>query len=275
MVFRHCPTEPRMNRAFPEIAATRPNLFNAYQQTHGERVEKALTNAEFVVSFIGRVPGQALFVGLYKVLSYRSITREEFWRIPEHQELRIFGMQGFDKTEERESKLQFQLQYDESFYSSWKRKLVIGWPGKEVSWWRWADRNIMPILAIHDLNQLEKKDLKWKEVNWAWRELPLYLDYYQHALKEWCAIYYIFDSSDLKGYVGSASGEDKLLQRWSNYRDTGHGGNKMLKMRNPENFHFSILERVSPDVSSDEVIALENSWKERLNTRQPTGLNEN
>jgi hypothetical protein len=28
--------EPELNKAFPLLAADRPELFNAYQQTHGE-----------------------------------------------------------------------------------------------------------------------------------------------------------------------------------------------------------------------------------------------
>ena len=41
-------------------------LYNAYQQTQGKVVEKAMKKAEYVASFIGHEPGKALFVGLYK-----------------------------------------------------------------------------------------------------------------------------------------------------------------------------------------------------------------
>jgi hypothetical protein len=52
---------------FPLLAADRPDLFNAYQQTQGRKVEKAMTKAGYVASFIGHEPGKALFVGLYKI----------------------------------------------------------------------------------------------------------------------------------------------------------------------------------------------------------------
>lgn len=58
------------------------------------------------------------------------------------------------------------------------------------------------------------------------------------------AIYYIFDPSDGKGYVGSAYGSENLLQRWLGYAATGHGANPHLKMRDRQNFQFTILERV-------------------------------
>ena len=85
----------------------------------------------------------------------------------------------------------------------------------------------------------------------------------------------IFDASDGKGYVGSAYGEANLYGRWLNYAARGHGGNKLLKERDPRNFRFSILQRVSPDMSAGDLIRLESSWKERLHTRQPFGLNDN
>ena len=39
IVFRHRPNEPELNKVFPLLAAERPDLFNAYQQTHGEKVQ--------------------------------------------------------------------------------------------------------------------------------------------------------------------------------------------------------------------------------------------
>jgi hypothetical protein len=79
--------------------------------------------------------------------------------------------------------------------------------------------------------------------------------------------------SDGKAYVGSAYGDGNLLGRWLTYAASGHGGNSLLK-RDPKNFQFTILQRVSPDMEADEVIKLESTWKERLHTRQPFGLTE-
>jgi len=94
-------------------------------------------------------------------------------------------------------------------------------------------------------------------------------------LSQWRGIYYIFDETDGKGYVGSAYGADNLLGRWRNYAATGHGGNSLLRRRDPRRFRFSILQRVSPDMDADDVIQLEGKWKERLHTRAPQGLNDN
>jgi hypothetical protein len=94
-------------------------------------------------------------------------------------------------------------------------------------------------------------------------------------LSEWRAIYFIRDESDGKSYVGSAYGADNLLGRWLNYGERGHGGNVLLRHRDPRHFRFSILQRVSPDMDAAEVIRLESTWKMRLHTRHPLGLNDN
>jgi hypothetical protein len=94
-------------------------------------------------------------------------------------------------------------------------------------------------------------------------------------MSQWRGIYYIFDVSDHKGYVGSAYGKDNIVGRWENYATSGHGGNKLLRGRDPANFRFSVLQRVAPDLSPDDVIKIETSWKARLKTKKPYGLNEN
>ncbi len=109
----------------------------------------------------------------------------------------------------------------------------------------------------------------------TWAELSVMLSTWRDALSHWRGVYFIFDSDLGRGYVGSAYGEENLLGRWRHYGETGHGGNRPLKQRDPTNFVFSILQRVSPDMDPEEVIRLEATWKDRLHTRSPTGLNDN
>jgi len=94
-------------------------------------------------------------------------------------------------------------------------------------------------------------------------------------LSQWRGVYYIFDTSDGKGYVGSAYGDKNLLGRWLNYAASGHGDNSLLRERDPQNFRFSILQLVAPVMDPTDVIQLESRWKERLHTRAPYGLNDN
>jgi hypothetical protein len=54
---------------------------------------------------------------------------------------------------------------------------------------------------------------------------------------------------------------------------SGDGGNKLLKNLDPKFFRFSILQITAHDLPADEVIELEKTWKKRLNTFAPNGLN--
>nr|WP_246428988.1 hypothetical protein [Pseudoxanthomonas broegbernensis] len=78
-----------------------------------------------------------------------------------------------------------------------------------------------------------------------------------------------------QGYVGSACGSENILGRWKDYAARGHGGNSLLRRRNPEDFEFSVLQLVAPSMEAGEVVAIEGCWKRRLHTRAPTGLNDN
>jgi hypothetical protein len=49
----------------------------------------------------------------------------------------------------------------------------------------------------------------------------------------------------------------------------------LLHKRDPRNFRFTILQRVSPDMDANDVIPLEGPWKDRLHTCPPHGLNDN
>ena len=115
---------------------------------------------------------------------------------------------------------------------------------------------------------------KWNELTLNWNELRVLPRRWCEKLSQWRGIYFILDVTDGKGYVGAAYGKDNLLGRWSNYAASGHGGNKQLRKRKPEHLRFSILQRVSPDMEQNDVIALESSWKDRLHTRE-FGMNDN
>ena len=275
LVLRHRPSEPELNKVFPLIAADRSDLFDAYQQTQREKLEKvmaAMIGTGYVASFIAHGAARALFIGLYKIDGARPITYDEYWKMPEHVELKALGMAGFDG--KRPSVLWFDLP-SANFYPEWKGKLVVDWPPPERSWWRRAHRNVIPVRAILEESVLDGRMKEWNELEFTWSQLGVLPTRWKAKLSEWRAIYYIFDTSDRKGYVGAAYGADNLLGRWLNYAATGHGGNRQLRQRDPQHFRFSILQRVSPDMDADEVIRVENTWKDRLHTRAPVGLNDN
>jgi len=277
LVLRHRPNEPELNRVLPWLAAERPDIFNAYQQTQGERVERAMqamSGTGYVASFLGREPGKALFVGLYSIGETKPLSRDEFWQVPAYAELKKFGMRGFAEESNSGSVLWFDLTLTD-FYAHWKGRLIVGWPTPERQWWRRAHRNEFPIVAVLEDSALVTAMPEWDEIEFTWEQLGTLPKSWKSTLSQWRGVYYIFDTSDGKGYVGSAYGESNLLGRWLNYAAHGHGGNSLLRQRNPRNFRFTILQRVSPDLDASEVVRLEGSWKRRLHTRVPHGLNDN
>jgi hypothetical protein len=94
------------------------------------------------------------------------------------------------------------------------------------------------------------------------------------ALSSVAGVYLITDTLDNKLYVGSASGQGGIWQRWTDYASTGHGGNVELKAllgqgnaSRARHFRYAILEiaDVHDDVTS--IIERETHWKNILLSR--------
>ena len=103
------------------------------------------------------------------------------------------------------------------------------------------------------------------------------------ALENQKAVYLITDTYNGKLYVGSAtSAKGMLLQRWKNYAENGHGGNKELIALIKEKgfdyvkqyFQYSILENYNAKVDDHVILKRETWWKEVLQSRQ-FGYNSN
>jgi hypothetical protein len=275
LVFRHRPNECALRKALPWLAAEDHDTFNAYQQTQTPRVENAMLKAQYVASFIGHAPGKAVFVGLYAIDGSKPVQHDKFWKLPGYQKLRALGMRDFAEEGGRSTILYLKLVVRDDFYQDWKGKLIIGWPPPEIAWWRRAHQNTFPIEAILEESIFDEAMPKWDEINLRWDELAILPARWKATLSQWRGIYLIFDETDGKGYVGSAYGADNLLGRWRNYAATGHGGNRLLRKPDPHQFRFSILQLLSPTEGVEEVLRVESSWKERLHTRAPQGLNDN
>lgn len=249
-------------------------MFDCYQSTHARNTESALKKARYVASFIRYLPKQALFVGLYEVRASRPLSVEAYQNRPLHRELMSFGMGGHKASDGRDSVLEFDL-IPTNWHTDWSERLIVDWPGLERSWYRWANRNSFPVAAITEESCLIAPIPSWDDLVVDWHQLALLPAKWKDALSHWRGIYLIIDKSDGLQYVGSAYGRQNILQRWTEYARSGHGGNKNLKKRESENLRFSILQRTSPDLSDTEVIALEQTWKRRLRSQMPFGLNEN
>lgn len=270
LLLRHTPTPPRLKKALPLLAENHPVVFNAYQQTQFEIVEKKMMKASHVASFIGRDDGTTVFAGLYERHGQKLKTPEQIISLPPFDKLKSYGVDF-----ERRDQYLFDLRVCEDFYRHWKGKLTIDWPGGKINYHRWASTSGFRILAVHEESVfVQKPSTNYRDWDLRWEELEDLPQSWKALLSGWRGIYYIFDVSDGKGYVGKASGSENLFGRWKEYKKSGDGGNKKLLGRDPRNFRFSILEHVPDDIDDEVIEQREQNWMLRLRTRSRThGLN--
>jgi hypothetical protein len=107
------------------------------------------------------------------------------------------------------------------------------------------------------------------------------LESWRAALSSVAGVYLISDATSGKLYVGSATGEGGIWQRWRQYSETGHGGNVELRQlmlddgdKGATGFRFSILEIADTHASTEDILRRESHWKKILLARSH-GLNAN
>jgi hypothetical protein len=237
-----------------------------YQQTQPPRVEKQMQKASHIASFIGHRAGRALFVGLFENRGNKMTKLADRLCKPEVCDLPKYGHINKDC-----HCLWFDFVLARPL-SDWSGKLIVSWPPPEIAWTRWCSKNEFKVQALLEESLLAQAMPVWRELVFTWNDLKILPATWRAKLGEWRGVYFILDTSDGKGYVGSAYGAENIRHRWENYAKSGHGGNKLLKTRKSENLRFSILERVSPDTPPEVVIQLEETWKKRLHTCEH-GLN--
>jgi hypothetical protein len=277
VVMRHRPAERLLAQQFTWIAEHREDVFIAYQSTQNIREENQLRSHAYLAGFLATAVGEATFVGLYQIGEPRRRSRESLMTDVAFNDL-AKKFNGYQVTPKAWI---FPLTTERSM-TDLKGRLVVGWSGGvsgSRSWSRLALSKVslgFPIIAIHPKSVFAqpKATPDWRQLVLSIEELKNVPEQWRRDLSQWRGIYYIVDLFDGKGYVGSASGLENLWGRWLVYAKNGHGGNKLLKGRDPSRFRFSILERIGPDLSKEEVVHMENKWKLRLHTRV-IGLNDN
>ena len=270
VVVRHRPIERKLQAVLPWLVADRPDLFQVYQSFQERRAAACLMRRAHLISFLGLEPGRAVFAGAFQIGDATPVSEEIFQGTPGQAEL-------FELGQSRSTVSSTITRFDLRLIPGWDRwvgRLVIDWPGKELSWFRLAEKNAFSITAITEENRFVQTMPDWPDLNLTWAQLQVLPRSWRARLAEWRGVYLIFDTDRSASYVGSAAGAENILGRWVSYGRTGHGGNVQLRSSRPESLRFSILQLTSPDLAIGDVIALESNWKARLHTRE-FGLNGN
>ncbi len=163
-------------------------------------------------------------------------------------------------------------------------RLIIDWGKGALSWAQWfTDR---PVIEIRARGRALPPFRDYLRVHLSFDDLIRLTDQ-PEAHRDWVAglsaigaIYLIVNSLTGEQYVGSATGNGGLWQRWNEYARNGHGGNLRLKelcaanSGCPNAFRFSILETFSRSLSKGEALDSEAFFRRKLGTRA-FGLNAN
>lgn len=114
----------------------------------------------------------------------------------------------------------------------------------------------------------------YDKVNISWSELSRVIekDTWKTALQNQKGVYLITDTLNGKTYIGSAYGDDMILNRWKSYAKNGHGNNQELKVLDlnhiKSHFRYSILDIFKSTTDLHVIIQRENFWKEVLLSRK-------
>ena len=168
--------------------------------------------------------------------------------------------------------------------ASYRRRLTVSWPNARRWWVHGATAARCEVLSLADPIAPSFPGFDALVLTQAQLRTVINDPLYQHwrtALESVQGVYLITDASSGRHYVGQTAGGQRILGRWSQYADNGHGGNKELLSlfdRDPvhsEHFVYSLLRVFGPSVEAEVVFAAESHYKNALMSRQPFGLNHN
>jgi hypothetical protein len=169
-----------------------------------------------------------------------------------------------------------------SQYEKYFGRIIVRFKNKSQNMVRKAESVIEDCEIAQILPDVFDNDIfpGYDKVNISWNELSRVItkDNWKTALRNQKGVYLITDTSNGKMYVGSAYGDEMILNRWKTYIKNGNGGNKELKKLEfhyiKNNFRYSILDIFKSTTDEKVIIERESWWKETLLSRQ-FGYNAN
>ena len=152
-------------------------------------------------------------------------------------------------------------------------KLYVDWGAGTRAWVQRAKERNKPVWEIRTAFKEEEFPGFGKFLK-PLSEITMLPKSWIEALSKTRGVYLLSCPKTKEQYVGSATGEDGFWGRWQSYVRTGHGGNEGLKIREAADYRVSILETAGNQLSSADIIDLEQLWKAKLQSKE-MGLNKN
>lgn len=258
------------------MVAERPELFDAYQSVHSPAAEATLRNRPLMGSFVPLPDRRMVFAGLWRIAETVELPTAEIYADPRYTELeRSYGAVDTAPAANiarAQTQARFRLEPMEEL-DGYRGRIVIA-PPTGRTYARIASNLRLRILALTEESQLVPPVPDWRNLVVGAGQMRALPRSWAARLAEWRGIYLIVDQSDGARYVGSACGAANLLGRWQAHVAREQGITAELARRQSADFRFSILERVNPDMTAEEIVAIENGLKLRLDTLEH-GLNRN
>ena len=271
-ILLHTPKEPKLARALPWLAVTAPDVFNTYQSTHNAPATATLRKLPYMASFVRVESGALAFVAVYARHATYDRSMRDIGAMPGTRHLidHFGACLEFDTPPPGATWLWFDFDRTDHL-NAYTGRLQIR-PTLTQSYARLAQNLDADIVALSEESILSPAAPDWRDFIVTGPEVRALPPSWQARLREWRGIYLIVDETAGARYVGAAYGEENILGRWQAHVASDRGVTKHLGQRDPHKFRFAILERVSPDMPTDDVIALEHTWMNRLHTHN-FGLN--
>lgn len=251
-----------LNRSIQRIVAE--GHFERYQCEQVPTVNP-FHHCKVILSFLGLENNKAEFYGAYKVNGVRPFKKSDWAGMPDWL---------LNAHKDKVSRIYYDLK-EIPEYQSYRGRLIVQWKSTR-GWHQKKDLDIYEILPATVATLFpgyQEVLLSFDALKAIFADPRAHRDW-QAALMANAGIYRIVDLSTGEIYIGSAYGSGGVWSRWQNYAKTGHGGNKLLKGRDPSNFQWSIVRTVSTTLSPRDVIRIEGHEKEKHGSRA-IGLNEN
>ena len=239
-----------------------------YYQAEQSSATNPFHKCDVIISFRALENNLAEFVGVYKVLGHRAFTKADVKKSPD-----ILNIESI-KNRKGDKRIWYDLERI-SLFNELQQRLIVRWISTR-GWFQKKDLEIyelLPPTKVIPFPGYQDVILNYNELKQIIGNPRAHKDW-KAALEANAGIYRIVDMSTGEIYIGSAYGSEGIWGRWSNYAKNGHGGNKLLKGRKPDNFQWSIVRTVSRSMSERDVIKVEAVEKLKHGSRVH-GLNGN
>jgi hypothetical protein len=157
--------------------------------------------------------------------------------------------------------------------AAYRGRLLVDWGTAYRSRTQKARRQDKPIIEIKR-NKAEPTFPGFLDFRAPLSELASVPISWRVALSAVSGIYLLVCPETGKQYVGAAYGDGGFWARWEDYVSSGHGGNIGMRDLPARDYRVSVLEVASSSAGPEQIIGMENRWKETLMTRE-FGLNKN